>query len=202
MEAISDVEDLRKSLGSDKITLLGHSWGGILAMAYTAQHPEHVGGLLLLCSGGPTSEYYPLFHNNLHGRLTPVEEASVKQAATPFASFKALWPGYLYDRSSLPAMDAFFKPEYYYPDVADIFEKSIENYDFALPLRTFAGPVFILNGERDPIDPSTARQIHDLFKNSSLSFIPKTGHYPWIEQPGTFYSYLEQALNYLDGHNP
>jgi proline iminopeptidase len=201
-KTVSDVDDLRKSIGSGKITLLGHSWGGILAMAYTVQHPEQVSGLILLCSGGPTSEDRHLFQKNRDARLSPADVTNYEQATNPFEKFRAIWPGYLYDRSSLPAMDAFFKPDYYFPDIGDFLQPDLEKYDFTAQLRTFAGSVAILNGERDPVDPSTTKEINELFKNSTLSFIPRTGHYPWVEQPGTFHTYLERALHHLDVRNP
>lgn len=43
--AIHDIEALRQRLGVDRLILVGHSWGGQLAMAYLAAYPAHVRGL-------------------------------------------------------------------------------------------------------------------------------------------------------------
>ncbi|MFD2935318.1 alpha/beta fold hydrolase [Spirosoma flavum] len=37
---VEDIERLRKALGYSSFTLLGHSWGGSLAMAYVKTYPK------------------------------------------------------------------------------------------------------------------------------------------------------------------
>lgn len=49
---VADLEALRVRLGLDRMTLLGHSYGGSLAAAYLAAHPEHVHRLVLVSPGG------------------------------------------------------------------------------------------------------------------------------------------------------
>ena len=40
------IESLRETLGLGRIHLVGHSWGGLLAMLYAIEHPEHLRSLL------------------------------------------------------------------------------------------------------------------------------------------------------------
>jgi proline iminopeptidase len=49
--AVADLEALRAAKGHDKIILWGNSWGATLAVLYTAQHPDHVAGLILTSPG-------------------------------------------------------------------------------------------------------------------------------------------------------
>jgi pimeloyl-ACP methyl ester carboxylesterase len=44
---VADVEELRVHLGVDRLDFLGHSHGGVVAMAYAAAHPSHVRRLAL-----------------------------------------------------------------------------------------------------------------------------------------------------------
>ncbi len=46
---VDEVEQVRQALGLDKdnFYLLGHSWGGILALEYALRHPEHLKGLIV-----------------------------------------------------------------------------------------------------------------------------------------------------------
>src|SRR5438046_1069732 len=44
---VSDVDELRGHLGLERLNLLGHSHGGIVAIAYAARHPERVERLIL-----------------------------------------------------------------------------------------------------------------------------------------------------------
>ena len=59
--SVRDLEQLRRALGADRPTLLASSAGTRLALAYTVEHPEHVGSLALggvdlPGTGGPRRE--------------------------------------------------------------------------------------------------------------------------------------------------
>ena len=47
---VEDVEGLRRTLGVDKIAVIGHSFGGVLALEYAARYPDHVSHLVLVSS--------------------------------------------------------------------------------------------------------------------------------------------------------
>ncbi|HEU4820034.1 MAG TPA: alpha/beta fold hydrolase [Qipengyuania sp.] len=44
---IEDIEALRRTLGGERIVLLGHSFGTLLALEYAAKYPQHTAGLVL-----------------------------------------------------------------------------------------------------------------------------------------------------------
>ena len=45
--AVADVDAVRRATGAERVDLLGHSWGGMLALQYTLDHPDRVGRLVL-----------------------------------------------------------------------------------------------------------------------------------------------------------
>jgi len=45
---IEDIDAVRKASGIQRITLVGHSWGGLMALLYTKHYPERVKRLVLL----------------------------------------------------------------------------------------------------------------------------------------------------------
>ncbi|HLA55324.1 MAG TPA: alpha/beta fold hydrolase, partial [Flavobacterium sp.] len=49
---VADMETLRKYLKIDKWTILGHSFGGMLASYYATKHPESIQSLIMSSSGG------------------------------------------------------------------------------------------------------------------------------------------------------
>ena len=51
-----DVLSILDDLGLDKITIMGHSLGAIIAMYFGAEHPERVDRLILIDAGGKVSE--------------------------------------------------------------------------------------------------------------------------------------------------
>jgi len=52
-DLLADIETLRKHLGYERWDVFGHSWGGLLAMAYGARHPEHVRKIMICDSAAP-----------------------------------------------------------------------------------------------------------------------------------------------------
>lgn len=52
-EAIKDLNDIYSQYNISKATLIGHSWGGTLAIMFAGQHPEKVSSLVL--TGSPVS---------------------------------------------------------------------------------------------------------------------------------------------------
>lgn len=49
---VEDVEGLRRALGVPRIALIGHSFGGTLALEYAARYPEHVSRMVLVGAAG------------------------------------------------------------------------------------------------------------------------------------------------------
>ena len=47
---VEDIEGLREEFNYDKIHLMAHSWGGLLAMKYTIKYPSNLSSLILLNS--------------------------------------------------------------------------------------------------------------------------------------------------------
>jgi proline iminopeptidase len=56
---VEEVEQVRRTLGlnRDNFFLLGHSWGGILAMEYALKYQSHLKGLII--SNEPTLSLHP-----------------------------------------------------------------------------------------------------------------------------------------------
>jgi len=53
--AVADVDAVRRHCGVERVDLLGHSWGGMLALQYTLDHPDHVGRLVLSNTAASTA---------------------------------------------------------------------------------------------------------------------------------------------------
>lgn len=47
---LRDIDEVRAALGHDRVHLLAHSFGGILAVNYAARHPERVAGVVMVAA--------------------------------------------------------------------------------------------------------------------------------------------------------
>jgi proline iminopeptidase len=196
--AVQDLESLRDHLKQQRLFLVGHSWGGMLAMAYAAAHPDRVDRLILIDSGGPTLEFASWFSDNIHARLRPEDEEAqrywrdaVKRGVSPdkaaIEDVRAIAPGYFFDRAKALAFAAQLTEASYHSDVNHaLFTDLNKNYDLRAGLRAVDRPVLIIHGHQDPIGDKVAEDIHSLIKSSTIVYLEKCGHFPWIEQPDAF----------------
>lgn len=203
--SVEDLEVLRKHLGFDRWTILGVSWGGMLAMAYAAAHPDSVNGLILVDSGGVNLDFLKTFDANISKRLLPEELKTIafwsdpaRRAADPrcagYEILRAKVPGYFFDRRKAQALINSLPPGSFDIRVNELMLRDLsrQNYDLREPLRSFGRPVLVVQGRQDPLGEPTARQIQGAFPHSTLQFIEQCGHIPMIEQPDAFFRAVEQ----------
>jgi len=195
---VADVEALRRALKQDKLTLLGHSWGGILSMLYASEHPDRVRALALVDAGGPTIATVASFAATHTARMTEEDSAKVKEAYGRLATdhkraildiTRARTPPYFYDRAKAQAfMDALdedsFNDAVFWPIVGQI----TGSFDLRPALKRVHVPVLIIHGRHDPLQ--SAQEVHEALAGSRLEIIDEAGHFPWVEQPEIFYRLL------------
>jgi len=192
---VEDLEGLRIALKQDRLFLIGHSWGGMLAMAYGAAHPDRVDRLILISSGGPTIEFQSWFQDNIRMRLRPEDleaerywDAAMKRGVdvdkAAFEGLRAIAPGYFFDRAKGVAFASQMREGILHAQVAAVLSSDLaKRYDVRPGLRQLNRPVLIVQGHQDPIGDKTAEDIHGAIKSSVVKFINQSGHFPWIEQP-------------------
>jgi len=195
---VEDLEALRVHLQQERLSLLGHSWGGMLSMAYAVAHPDRVDRLILVGSGGPTLEFTQWFGDNIEARLRPEDvemrdywRAAARNGVDPgkaaTGSLRAIVPGYFFDRKVALTFSIALKDGQYHPDVNErLFAEMNTDYELSEGLKTLKRPVLILQGHQDPIGDKTAEDIHSLIAGSTLVYIHRCGHFPWIERPEEF----------------
>jgi proline iminopeptidase len=203
---VEDLEALRVHLKQDRLLLVGHSWGGMLAMAYAAAHPDRVDRLILIDSGGPTLEFTQWFGDNIEARLRPEDlearnywRAAAKNGVAPdkvaLENIRAIVPGYFFDRKKAMAFATELKDGVLHNDVNELlFADLVKHYDLRPGLRKLDRPVLIVEGHQDPMGDKTAEDIHALIAGSTLIYINKSGHFPWIEQPDDFRRAITEFL--------
>jgi proline iminopeptidase len=203
---VEDLEALRVHLKQERLLLLGHSWGGMLAMAYAVAHPDRVDRLILVSSGGPTLEFATWFGDNIRARLRPedteaerkwigAEERGVSPDKAALERVRAITPGYFFDRAKALAFAGQMIDGSLHNGVSGLLFSDLgKRYDLREGLRKLTRPVLIVHGHQDPIGDKTAEDIHALVANSTLTYLNQCGHFPWLEQPDAFRKALAAFL--------
>ncbi|HEV7237972.1 MAG TPA: alpha/beta hydrolase [Thermoanaerobaculia bacterium] len=204
---VGDVEALRRELQIEKLTIAGHSFGGILSMMYAREHPERVGALALIDSGGPTLKTVMKFNANLESRFTDEDRALIKQWSDPermkenrpraaLELTKAKAPAYFADRSKSRLLTDPMDVTSFHSGVFYSVVPQMMGLDIRAGLEKVKAPVLVLHGKQDPLE--SADEVHETFPGSKLEFLENAGHFPWLEQPDAFYAVLGGFLGGLD----
>ena len=201
-----DIEHLRVHLGLDRLTLVAHSAGTRLAIAYAAQFTLSLAKLVLIT---PPAAYLVDEPSDAHTLVEKRRGDPIFEAA--FAAFEA-GPQSVDDdgfndwqQESAPAgYSAWAATERFHASIGRWSLPATKAYfsvaaprDLALRLGQVKAPVLVIAGAEDCLTglaPMTA--LARLFPTGACVIIEGSGHYPWVEQPaavrGTIDAFLEQ----------
>lgn len=195
-------EAARDALGLEKFTLMGHSWGGTLAVAYAAAHPERVRRLVVVDGwcGWPLVERReaeaeeqraldrlrdrPWFAEAMadHGDIHEITEADLA------AWFGTRFPVYFADPDSpraRPHIERIRREYRYNIDAARYYDD--EAVDLRPMLAGVCCPTLVIVGEHDFIcGPVWNRPIAAGIPGATYAEIPGVGHLPQYEAPDAF----------------
>lgn len=196
---VDDIDSVRQELHADKITLIGHSWGGMLAMAYAAAHPDKVSHLILMDSGGVDISFAGVFQDNINMHLEPEDLALRKKSFTettahdPMGAFhylESILPGYFYKRENAMAFMKTMKPDDFNPHLQPL----LFGFDIKRTIVNYHGPVDIIQGRQDPIDASTIALNMKYLPQAKVHWVERAGHIPWLENESGFDASLDSAF--------
>ena len=67
-------------------------------------------------------------------------------------------------------------------------------YDLCPALKKLAIPTLIIHGKNDIVPVAVAETIHECLVDSELVLIDECGHFPYVEQPDTFFNKIRAFL--------
>ncbi|PZF74342.1 alpha/beta fold hydrolase [Taibaiella soli] len=189
---IRDIEELRTITGSEKVYLIAHSFGGVLAFNYAKRYPQHVNGLILL---NATLD----LRNSLSNQIAYVDTLLKKHIST--TENDSLMAHFFKARKLLKQADKDYKMlSDNKSSVAkiDSIDDATRNSAFAQVALTMPEytvdftkqtsqvnvPVLIISGSRDhSIGPDHYKRFH--FPNQRVKLI-NGGHILYFEENGVF----------------
>lgn len=212
-----DIEALRKHLKLDRISLIGHSYGGFPAMAYALEHPDLVDRLVLTSTLHNAKAFQANIDNfNLHCRnqypevwakLMSLRRQGIKSSAAEYSRiyYQAEADVYWADTANAGRMfvpaeeERQFSPDVYYSMLGDdpewIVGGTLKGYDPGARMRDYRGPVLVCAGRYDRVaTPSIATEISALLPGSRLVIFEHSGHRPWVEETDLYFDTLRRFL--------
>jgi proline iminopeptidase len=196
---VADLDAIRAKLGFDKFMLIGHSWGGLLAMGYASAHPEHITKLVLIDSAAPAWKKTIFLFSQVYPDVGEKDDAiSKKLGRTPEASKEHLanYFGMLfYSQENHDRFLAGITDPGQNTVVNAAVNKAIANLDLFPELAKFNFPTLVMHGRFDMnVAMLTAWKTYKAIPNAKIEIFDKSGHLPFYEEPDKFTQILGDFL--------
>jgi proline iminopeptidase len=222
VEAMADdVEDVRLALNLGKISLLGHSYGGVLAEAYALKYQQNLSHLILNSTFPSTRQMNEVLARekaqmppNKLKRLNELEAAGLygkgeawEHGRYPEEYAKLAWgPGYFpflygarpdanYDPMSQLTGTTWELYRVMWGSHGEfVIDGNLKSVEYVDRLHSIQVPTLIMAGDHDECDPSLSREMHDKIAGSQLLILPNSGHMNFVDQPDLWQKTVEGFL--------
>ena len=188
-------------------TVLGHSWGGYLAMQLAARAPGRVSALVLADPLGAVGDGgLAGFGAELEARATPEAVARMAELdqlnptsreqkdAAALEYYKLDWPGYFAVPAQAPPVpDTVRVSAEGFEQTSASLAEAVKRGDLPGLLRGFTGPVEVVAGECSPLPRQAAESTAGVFPDARLTVVAGAGHQVWHEAPGCLAAALSRV---------
>lgn len=210
---IDDLDALRANLRLPSVALLGHSWGGVLAMEYAIQHPERTSHLILMSPGPASHDDYMLLRAERRRTAPGDVERLTALSSTPEYHAGDMEAEATYYRTHfgatlrnpeqleqlLRSLRANFTPD------AILKARAIEErlmdetwrsstYDLLPKLARLRVPTIVIHGEHDLIPVECARHIAEAIPGARFVLLGGSGHFSYLEAPDAVHKAVIEFL--------
>ena len=219
---VEEVEQVRQALGLDKANfyLLGHSWGGILAIEYALQYQQNLKGLVI----SNMMASIPAYNEYAARVLMPaMDQAALKEIQQLEKDSKYEDPRYMellmphhYEKHILR------RPAGQWPDpvnraFARINKKiyvpmqgpselgasgTLEKWDRTADLGKITVPTLVIGAQHDTMDPAHMEKMAKQVRNGRYLYLPNGSHMAMYDDQQAYFEGLIRFLRDVDGATP
>lgn len=203
---VEDLDGIRQAFKLEKMNLMAHSWGGVLAMFYARKYPRNLKSLILVSTSSGSSELQQLSAPLLASRITHEDslarakvlhsEAFKRRDASAMSElFRIGFRAVFYNRDLVDSLTLQLPPSFAANSAKLRFLfNDLASYDLHADLAKLTCPVLILHGDSDVIVPGALEKIRDNIRDCQLIMLENCGHFPFIEAPDEFFREVRDFL--------
>jgi proline iminopeptidase len=194
-DVLTSIRRIQDELGAPRIVLLGHSWGGYVAMAFAAACSERTDRVILVGTAAANwtdteFNFAPLFPDSLARGPSPADRpgrATIDLRRTLAMSF--------YDPTTRDRVLADLEGFQFSARTARLLRGDASRNDVAPRLASLNIPTLVSTGRFDAnVAPRTSWKVHQAIKGSRFVVWERSGHYPMVEQPEQFAAVIKEFL--------
>jgi proline iminopeptidase len=205
-ENVEDMEALRQYLGLGPIVSIGTSYGGMVAMAHAARHPDAVSHLILIVTAAH-SGFIPRAQELLAERGTEEQKqvcetlwaGAFRSADQMRRYYRVMGPLYSLRYDPLAAEAAHARAIYTPEPLNRAFgpDGFLRHFDLRGELSRITAPTLILAGRHDWIcPPEFSEEIHRLIPGSDLRIFKRSSHSIRADEPDAMHDAIAGFVVY------
>lgn len=206
---VADLGLVVRELVGEPLSIVGYSWGGLLAVLYTVEAFERrseatpaPARLVLIDPAPVTRTYRSQFEANFSERQSGASVLGLREELAqsglrerdPDAyrqrAFELSVAGYFAD----PARARDLTPFRVIGRVQQQVWESLGDFDLLQRVEQVEIPVLILHGRHDPIPLEASQALADALPDARLVVLEHSGHVPYVEEPDTLFREIERFL--------
>ena len=204
-----EVEELRQKLGLGKVHLLGHSWGGWLAIEYALTFPDSLKSLVLADTCGDMPHLVSEL-NRLREALGPETVAMMLrheaegtldhpeyQAAVTLLNYRHVCRLDVYPDSLNRSLANWNMAIYGHMQGPNefLYTGNLKDWNRVPDMHRIQQPTLIVVGMHDELTPACAMRMHHALPRSTVKTFKNSSHTPFYEEPENYFAALVAFLN-------
>jgi proline iminopeptidase len=204
---VAELDSLRAHLGYDKVHLIGHSWGTMLAIEYYKVHPEHVASLTLASAALDIPQWER--HSRVLLKTLPdsVQQVVAKAEADKkfdspqyMAAMAMFYDKYVWLRPDKANVDSLMSQVnaniYNYMEGPSEFTitGTLKGYDVTSFLKNVKVPTLFTVGDVDEADPVTIQKQAGMVPGGKVAVIPNAAHITTWDNPSAMIAAIRPHL--------
>lgn len=218
---VEEVEQVRQALGlgRDDFFLLGHSWGGILAIEYALKYQQHLKGLIISNMMASCPAYNAYAHDVLMPAMDQTALAAIKlledagDYTNPRYMELLMEQHYVHHVLRMPAGEwpdpanrgfAHINPAIYVsmqgPSELGLSGKLVD-WDRTADLGLIEPPTLVIGAQHDTMDPAHMAWMASAFPNGRHLHCPNGGHMAMYDDQQTYVNGLIDFIDNVDAGN-
>ena len=193
----ADVADARRvldALGWEQTYVVGHSWGGHLALQVAAAMPERLLGVLAVDPLGSVGdgrwrefdeEIFRRTPEAVRARARELDKLAMAGAVDTELALEAVrlvWPAYFADPETAPPMGELRYGSERSAEMYPSILAELPALEAALP--AIRVPVGFVHGSRSPMPVAASTDAADRIPGAWVEVVEGAGHFVWVEAPG------------------
>ena len=199
---VADLEAVVRAHAGVPATLLGFSWGGLLALLFTLEHPDLVGRLALV-GPGPTwpearRDYSIEFERRQAAPAIAAARAQLAQSGLRERDAAAYWKrafelavaGYFRE----PSRARLLTPFRVSSRAQHAVWESLQDADLRMKVGAIRQPTLILHGRHDPVPLYASEALASLIPGAHLVVFEDSGHALYVEETERFVTVTDAFL--------